>query len=220
MTKLSPIQQLWLNTLVSARELLRVPNLRPHWANVELTTVSGAFRLLETHWENAAFQEVDSGKLQCYVPEQLTSLPRIEQQEAMLYILGEAHRVLCIKGLTDWKFDVPREMFDTLQCWYMNTVQINHRWRYLNKARDINTLWYANMEDRVVCKICSGRIATGDSYDPLLDLEADWKNEDLLPPARPDVHHECMRYARLILVPGINEARRQMAAERSKEIDK
>lgn len=215
------LQQSWLSTLVSARELLAGSSLKPHWERVKFTMVMNPVRLLDMTWVSADGD--NEGFLDCKVPITLIQLPPIEQREALYYVLASVHWELFKRGIVEVKHTEFTHLCRALGCWKTNTVQIETRWRNLGMFLDISKLSYIELEDRPVCRICSGRIPTGAEYDPAKDLiylESDAITTGRIEASRPDVHHECMRYAKLILVPGINEARRQMALEQSKEIDK
>lgn len=199
---LTPIQSLWLDTLIASRQHIEAGGVHTLWNRTKLLTDDSAVRM---------FTVIDPETSRFGVPAELITLPPIEQREAMLYILA---RLAKFYGVT--KGETLIDFCTILGCLPDNSATISERWRKLHIIRFIEHLSYSALEDRPVCKICAGRVATGAGWKPL---------ESGYDPAtygayRADVHHECKQYALRVLMPRLRAQQAQAAAKASAEVDK
>ena len=107
----------------------------------------------------------------------------------------------------------PRESFLNLCkragcCWNNNVVEPRERWRLLDWDTPLHLHPAAHLEDRPICKVCKGRVASGGGswYRPL-EPRVWVQREDLSEEERTAlaynaaVHEECLRYVHRVLLP-------------------
>lgn len=204
---LTPIQELWLHTLVANRE--KLGDMKPHWSLVQFIEKSPPARLCDIL--------IHDDMLVVTIKSPITILPRIEQQEIMQYVLARVHSQLCGRTNAVW----PRGIQDfdglcaLLHCCPTHDSDTSVRWRKMQMLHYRHELPYANLEDRPICGICHGRVATGAGYVDDKPVQPGG-----YPFVRPDVHNECYRYAKLILVPALKAKRQLDAQKASAEVDK
>lgn len=211
---LTPIQELWLHTLVMNRE--KLGDMKPHWTKVKIEEHPACIRIVQAFWRD--------GLLDVRVP-YLTNLPHIEQAEMMQRILAEVHFVLCENDEAEYPRNVdefqPMELVieqlsTILRCCPTNDSKPDIRWRKMQMLFYRNELPYADLEDRAICKICHGRVATGAGAQVVDGFSHPPGTERY----RSDIHNECYRYAKLILVPAAKAQRQAQAMKATAEVDK
>lgn len=208
---LTPIQQLWLNTLVANKS--KLGDMRAHWRQVNIVEHPGQI----THLMDYVIRE---GLIDIRVT-YLQNFARIEQQEMMQYILAAVHEVLADR----FEVEMPRNAQDLghlctiLRCVPTNDALPDVRWRKMGMLFYRHELPYADLENRPICGICHGRVATGAGAqgDQTVTTRAGGTREVTY---RPDVHNECYRYAKLILVPALKLQREQAGLKQTAEVDK
>lgn len=209
---LTPIQELWLHTLVANRE--KLGDMKPHWTIIEIIEHPAAIRLIDPVWRG--------DKLTLRVAS-LTHLPAIEKQEMMQSILAFAHQALADVA----EVDLPRgisaatseiqldQLCQLLHCVPTNDKEPDVRWRKMGMLFYRHELFYSSLEDRPVCGICHGRVATGAGAQ--LEVAEQYGSGKTY---RPNIHNECYRYAKLILLPQARAQREAAKLKETAEIDK
>lgn len=210
---LSFIQTLWLHTLVANKE--KLGDMKPHWTEVEIESHPGQIKnLVDIVWRE--------GKLHVRVT-MLDSWAKIEQAEAMQYILGRVHNDLY--DLSNSFLEYPRgvttdeQIFEYLRCCPTNDALPDVRWRKMQMLHYRHDLPYIELENRPICGICHGRVATGAGAqgEQAVTTRIGGTREVSY---RPDIHNECYRYAKLILVPALKLQREREKLKQTAEVDK
>lgn len=156
----------------------------------------------------------------------VSNLPSIEAREVLLRAIVSVHLMVNDES----RF--PVELCETLGCHIGREVSISERWRKLSMTRPSTSLPYAGLESRPYCTICGGIVATGAGYDPSADeppVPAHQYvsgtpyvsfNDSAVGVTRPDVHHECRRYAQEVMLPILKAQRARAAEVAAQELDK
>lgn len=202
---LSPLQSLWLHTLVANRD--KLGDMKPYWTDVELVSKPHQTHLIESYWRD--------NKLRIHVAFDGESYARIEQQEIMQAVLAWTHIQLARYEVVVLSRELAVLSFDDaahfLRACPTNDARPDVRWRKLQMFSYRHELPYQTLEDRPVCMICHARVATGAG---LIYDETEYDTAISTRVTRHDVHRECYRYAKLVMVPAL-KAQRQAAAQKA-----
>lgn len=203
----------WLDALTILRRVIDSHDVR---ALVEqgnpLYTSHPTHRLLTVGWDLGYKKDIEMNY-------HVESLPKIERVEAWTYAAAVSWFNLHYPGDQS---ETPREAFQQLclraGCWWKNNPDIRERWRSIDFYIAPHTLPNAIFEDRPVCRLCHGRVATGGgSTQQISAALADLGESGVY---RPDLHEECDRYIHRVMIPALKLQREQEKLTATAEVDK
>jgi hypothetical protein len=195
----------WIDALASAREHFQTGDLKEIWERTTIKQSSDLTRIVVPGISG------HDGLNLWTIP--LVDLPEIEAREILLYILACRASDLHIKG-RGWT--TKAELVQVLGCLPSTCVNVAERWRKLNCIRNLGELPYAALEDRPICKICGGRVATSAGWKP----ESTGLDPLVYGAYRPDLHHECKNFALTVLLPRHKAAQQEAARKATAGMDK
>lgn len=209
---LGPLRAEWLRTLTSNRHNLST--LKPLWTNTVLTYRVGQAHLVESLWHSEILH-IHAGFYLQTAFDGVPDLAPIEIREMMTRVLAHAYFRFERKGLVDWPRQVPiaeERLAIFLKCLPTNDLDPAVRWRKMGMLFERTALPYSELEDRPICGICHNRVATGAGAMPdTMGIGSSY---------RPNIHNECYRYAKLVMLPVARAQRQRELQQQTAEADK
>lgn len=214
---LSTLDNLFLDALVSARDVIGSAEARNIWQDTVLTENADLTQLYAIRPVTVPFRAT-----KFYVSiRPVSDLPAIEARECLLRLIVTLQ--VRINYITEGRRT--QELCDALGCLDAKDVTVAERWRKLAILRAIHELPYIGIETRPHCKICGGIVATGAGWTPneqpvQLSITAQATPALSAPSYRTDLHHSCKLYASEVMLPKLKAQRERAALAAAKEIDK